>query len=787
MRDRLIPDQLFTLSPEQKIITDRLGTVTSIVYHDPKMAVHTIVNSIFRLFADGQKVIIVSANERIRAAIKKLIYSTCLEKFCIEINPDSAFSEINAQSIRAKASESINKKNTTAIRLSRYMWEQKELKIKEQLLLFDKIVFAGFTLKDIIYMHAHKMSNPDSQYLRHKCKNIRLSFTEHEYTALRSAIIQSGRYNSYNDKSNRSVINSKKLYQSLRNQNEYLTLSEEIKTYLTDALQINQQYYQLIQKIENLKFAEFTNLYHSIKDNLNALKFISEILNFQSDGQKKKSSGILSIFKSENNTADYSESVTENLLSEIEIKLSRLGILHEIPSTPNLTTLNLFCDGLLEKIELKRENFKINVQHFLRSLNILNAGESSAINSENLLNELIEKLNASEVFSEKFEVNTISILKQVEITEHIVHTLRKASEQLEYEKGRMEWLQFYEQADHLFHEIYNFLKNINEENRLSAFDGWYFSVLISSHIESVSDEITSNRSSFPSSIFRDMIQGLDIGSVHFTELMQVTTEQLKSNNKQLYSEIFRKKKVSDVSWKYLLEKHCEFISSYFPVLISENDDFKNLPSGQYEHIFYVGYDQFNSEILQNFRTIHTYIMKNSKIIEKSDAVLKLPYLENTPMLSELSLTDRLKTAKKLASILLDIQPEVRFYQAKNLNIVSYLNSFAQKAVLQYLNSAGIKEILQAESTYDQMVESLLETDRRPCLLVEDNLINPKDMSSLNWQYKLLDEMEKAGFRVITLNSRDAAFAGPDYVSDIFMQSGINISLTPTPKSVIQMV
>lgn len=774
MSDKLTTPQYLTLNPEQQVVIRRIGTVCSIGYNYQVSAINAIANSIVDILSRGEKVMIISGEENIRASLKKLLVSSGLKNSLADLNPSHKFSEEAGHLIRNKAATIESQKEDLKVLLNRHIWHRKELSFRSSISLSAKSVFGGFSLRDIIYMHAHKASDPDCTYLSHHCKELSFDFTEEEYTALRSAIIKALKFQSVEYSPEAKVISKHDLLNKIKDDNKYNVLLNKLLQYKNEASELRNNYYTLIQKLENDKYNTLLHLYFECKEKTDNLQFISDYSSPHTLNANQKSSGITNFFKSTNTPPDQKSILINTTLVEINDLLSSLSIKAEMPAVLNIEGINVFCSNVHAKLEEAFKNFKIQAQLFVRSLNTLNSGEPSALHIESELEQLVEKLNNSGVFLENLEINTISILKQSEKSGLIADILKSGISELKFEKSRKDWLLFYQQSMHSFKIVYKYLQHLDTDKWLSAFEAWYFHEMIKSYVSESDSKLINDKDEYISGFNTYVMQSLELNNSGCLRQLDAAIEALKLKDKQLYADLIKKKKVPDVTWKYILEKHCDLVSPAFPVLIVENDDFKDIPSGNYEHIIYIGYSNYNPEILQNFKTIHTYLDSEQMNTTSSDILLELQYPQDFSPISEQRLSERLATARALSGLLLSTQPRVRFFQTRNLNIISYLNSYVQKLVLQYLKQSGIKEILPSGNVNDQMVESLLETDRRPYLFVEDDLFDTANTDNLCWQYQLLQEMKKAGFTIISFNSFEAIEHGSSYLEKTLTKGGIDL-------------
>lgn len=121
-------------------------------------------------------------------------------------------------------------------------------------------------------------------------------------------------------------------------------------------------------------------------------------------------------------------------------------------------------------------------------------------------------------------------------------------------------------------------------------------------------------------------------------------------------------------------------------------------------------------------------------------------------LTKLSTTQAISQSETLARGIAQINPKLRLYQTKNLNILSFLSENLATKLDSYLADIGAKSI-DFQSTKIAIKDSMLFRDRRHIAIVEEQLLS-LDNEHIVYQRKLIQALQKSGYLIVSINSKE---------------------------------
>ncbi|MBK9257078.1 MAG: hypothetical protein IPM42_16485 [Saprospiraceae bacterium] len=767
MSSSLKNSKIFFLSPEQEQILKSSGMVASIQYLDIKMAAQTIANSVLKNYTDGERAMIVCADKGVRTMLISMLQEMKFLKYVPDITPENEPNENEMSCIRAASvihDEVTKHDDHEPVEFILKKLKEKAHHYYSQL---NEKVFGNVTLKDIIIQYALYEKNPAYLYLKSTCDISTLTFEKQEFSfmydqiATAQILYQKGHINI---KTTFEYIHLKKT--SINPQYAEKTLVK-LSAFKDKTEELRNQYYILINEINREFRAVLLNEYLGVIHKIDELKFAA--LQMASQPKSSQKTGVLDIFnlfKNQSLENKKNQDYVEKLYHEINNWLSKEQLFIQSDFAYDNELLLKFTEDASILIENWKKQINQQVIGKQKSLNKLNAGDIRPAELEHKLELFIQELNQSDLFSNQFELNTLSFIKQAEYTAKLSDLLGEIIFAIQNNQLYQDWFMFYEEQDDRFKNLFKYLGKINQEHWCEIFENWYMDHLIEKYISWMPDFSESDLENIENIILENHYKSVEVQDFKLRQSIKEILNQFKNEQKDLYNAIYKKKKLVDTTWKELITRHTAYISSVFPVMILDNDHLKDLPEGYYQHLYYIHYQDYNPEILQNFKTIHTYTPFNKESSSASDMKLLLHSHEQNIPLAEQGLGDRLSTAKKLAKNILFLNQHVRLFQMKTANIISFASDPVNGYLWELHRENGIKEITISTTLYTQLVECLLETERPPYLIIEDYLINGLNFENMLWQRKVIEDLRIAGFTILNINTSKLHYGDENTVKEI---------------------
>jgi len=748
-------------SPEQTSILNQLYQVKNIRYVDKNTATNTIVLSLIECLKSNESSIIVCPDEALRHEIYTTLFNFGFERLMWRLNTNLQVTDEDLTFIRTKTMQKDSSDNHSKLiftKKSIYYFHSKLGEILTQI-HGDK---EQKGLKTIIDRLGEISEVNELVSLDVYLQTSDIEITESEFDNLIDEIHNASKlyHPKYNSKQNNFTTEHFILSEENFQNDELIEkLKFQLKNFLVDLKVLRDQYYT---KLKNDILHEKLSL---------EKKYVEEILQIQNlktliedytiKSQKTKTENfITSLFQNQNQPIKIQKDKINDSYTALCQRLKNLNITVTSEISLNDKSVNeaLMLNSLAEiekqlLVWLKeKQNSAPKQQKFINKIN--HSDKDSLEKLESNLTSIIQRINQSKIFIQNFELNTLSTLKQGQVLDHWIMLIQGNLMDIEENIGYYRWQSFINLQSSLAQKVIEILKSVDTDHWTICVEQWY----LRHYLEQQKSPFYNQLKNIENQLLKLQHEYLEdtvhkITEEHFSNIDK-NISALKDLNPSLHNLLFKKKKTDGSYWKSFFERNTEVWSKFFKIVISENDQFGEMSEGCYQHIFYIDYLNFNPDVLNLVKTIHSYFPFDLEKIEGTDLTLMLHKSIDEKHLSKLSPIDKLNTAKKLAKILLFTKPRLKIFQLKNANIISCLSNMQNEYILEYFDHLGIKEIKITQMPYERIVDCFIETDRSPFLLLEEGLINPLFTTALVWQLEMVQLFAKCGFNVQALYSSD---------------------------------
>ena len=483
------------------------------------------------------------------------------------------------------------------------------------------------------------------------------------------------------------------------------------------------------------------------------LRFLAELPEEEYLNDTVSKIKISSLFTNDSDKLTEKEAQCRKIAEEIIRKLGKCAGESTLPAYTDIAHLPDFIENCSKIIAACYESLDLKADNVIRSLNNKNTPDRQLFHLENQLKKCIEAINQSNLLTRTFELNTLSGQKQAQICENIEAALLTALKELQRHKVYADWMMFYNHSTPMFKNIFSCLKDQPVRRWERIVMDWYMNAFVENKMHYY-DAGAAKSESLPLQSKEIVNSALRLEEANRYRLIRKKMKTWETKHRDLWHDIFRKKKLRNYSWKYGLEKCTEFIAAFYPVLVLSDDDLEGMETGGYQNIFYLNHKNPNPEILQYFKTIHSYFAVKDYPDLQTDYRLQLHYLEDMAPIRETALSERLQTARSLSRLLTSVSPKLKFYQTKKLNIISCLSDIATYKMEEVLSGLGLKELKMENNPEDHVIECILETERFQVLLIENGQPSAEYQDML-WQYHIVEKMKQSGFEIISFDFDEA--------------------------------
>ncbi|MBC7885796.1 MAG: hypothetical protein H7X99_09990, partial [Saprospiraceae bacterium] len=389
---------------------------------------------------------------------------------------------------------------------------------------------------------------------------------------------------------------------------------------------------------------------------------------------------------------------------------------------------------------------------FIKASNKINLNNEHMEDLEFSLQSLLQRINDANIFVKPFEINTISFRKQVDFVSNLVKEMDIMMLRISQNLSYYQWLSFLSACNDRMKKVIQVLRRFDPEDWTGLFKKWY-------HYEILSRNVHSEIALTPANIEKTNKLHLanQQSKLHHSVNASISVRQqalteLKQTNPEFYQAIIKNKKYQQSPyWKHILEENTAFFSLSYPVIILDDDDIKNMKPGHYTALYYVNPTSVNVDILQDYKTIHTYKKEEDFDGIMMDVLLKTMYIPTPGLLSSLTLSERLPVIKKIANHLLSVGKEPVIFHLRYSSIISYSGDFFNDLFEEKLYHFGIKKILLDQNVSDTLVATMLDVTKTAFFITEDLLLHPEDNQNYLWQSHIIHQAALVGCQWLNID------------------------------------
>lgn len=444
----------------------------------------------------------------------------------------------------------------------------------------------------------------------------------------------------------------------------------------------------------------------------------------------------------------------KEILNETAQLFKEVGELTHVHfDTPNKIIVPLIqsCGEVAPVLDNFMSTLHLRKMQYLKSANMHNHLDPVLRDLDADLKSLAGRINEASFLHEKIEINTLSFDKQTEIIIELVRKLSLLRVEAEQSMYYLEWKGFFQQKSELEQKILLVLKRIPTQKWIDAIRGWYLMHRITKdylHLQPITKEAVDE--------LREANARNEAALTHskLATIFEQREDKLKSL-KKAKPELFKflaseNSSLNQETWKHIFEQYYEDIESFFPVIITDNDQLSKLQhSENRDHIVFDNKES-SVEIMQLFKSI-TYYWSDRNHVDNPEFNLKLA--SGFVDFKTLKATERFPLFRGLAHLLLTLPVFPDIYLLHNACILSYASSYIDEKLHHALYHYGIKKIIGNPNEREKTISgALLEAEHAIYVLVEDGLFCPKDTQDLLWQNKISSILNQSGFQLLNIDS-----------------------------------
>jgi hypothetical protein len=361
---------------------------------------------------------------------------------------------------------------------------------------------------------------------------------------------------------------------------------------------------------------------------------------------------------------------------------------------------------------------------YIKRINHLNDTKFIFAKLYDNLVRLLDEMNESALYNEKFECNARSTLMQHEWIENLLKDVDIEVRQLKVLPKFFQWTNYMNIQDIKVKKLINALMVYPKDSWLQIFKDSYLYYY-------KNEKITLN-SIVDQEVYSTLISDYYLVKNHIVTNAQVAREKLHKSLFEYYKNTDSKKlnKLKETGKIDSLGDEIHKLGVMFPCVYLDSNN-------QVEaHDIFINLGLDYKEI------------KISKTELNDSPVLLQQFSQQE--IKEIPIADRIGSARLLTKSFLEVCTDFKIYHLSNASLIVVDNEVLPRAVEKSFDPKTIKHLQIGNNKEDMLLETILITDQPVYLICSNGILNQNFNNSLFWQIHLLEGFKSAGIKIINI-------------------------------------
>ena len=764
----------YILNHQQKNVVHSEATLSNVTYRDVSEALHTLTMRVLKNCCELKSTYVVIPDPEVRKQMSESLQSLMISDLTLFVHLQKSVSELDLNTFRDKCG---SKRTPFDSKTScSYLYDVLRDKIKNHYLqLHSKIIYNDKSWTKLLTRYLSLTEKNNYSVFNDLGEGIHLDFSKSEYEYVTENISDAlFLYQREFELTQVSMTNNSLFHATIDHHDDFHNISYTLFGFKEEACLLAGRYKDFMSDIEQLHINSSVKETDQIIDKINYLIYVSQLNNHDTPDSNGFFSGL---FTSQKNKKDISLLQESNkLLNEIKDK----GIVDL--NYPQINTYADIGDSLRfmsDVMTSRKHQIPQMAGELIKSVNKLNYLDPAAENLEIGLNDLLQRINASNIFRMKHEFNTLSIKKQMEYLLHLIHLLDTAILSIEKNINYYQWLTFLNTIGEKSKRIILHLKFYDPSDWQELFKTWYLAKLLQNNFPYT--DLTPEHTELLEQYLIDK-EKFNTGCCknRILEVFESKMTTIKKDHPEMYSILIKRKALKHpVLWKNFLATNTEMITALYPVIIAESDDIPDLNNHSIDEIIYLDFPEFKVDMMNIFKSTIFFFKEDSFQGIPSYSLTKEP-LPVFQTLQEIHTTGKISLVRSITNELLQFGRQPAIYGLRDATIISFCSDYYNGRLNDYFYNSGIKR-LHGDNAYETITGALLDDQKNIFILAEDGLFNHDvDRYDFLWQKMTADFIAKMGCEWISIDNKSIYETRGASLTDVF--AGIKLSNQATTKS-----
>ncbi len=761
----------YTLSKEQSYAVQGIQQekISCLQYLDKNNLCNTLVESIQEHLLLGKRTLAVVEDDHIASLLSREIENRGLGKYLLKLKNDDFLEEKDIAKLRAMI------KMPLIDQVAAY-----SLKESENEWLHDRIQLGFAAMATKVFGDRRWV---DLLFIRDTSDALTIEFEneddftldQKEFWEIRKKIEESKALYTADNFVSENIFEVFNL--SIDSKENILNLKERLILYKSKCDKVKAKLHHVLSEYKERVCRKIDEEYLTLSETILRMKMA--IKKKELFPEEKNKSSVFNIFAKASHTTKTQEEELEECLEILKSSiLIDLHIEKLQAEGMDYASITEQADQQLQGWRSTRESI---VKRMVRALNKNNAEDATLHQVDQEIDGLYAEINKAMVFKSAYENNDMNAEFQFKSLSKISTNIKLLLNRIKGSEDLIIWQSYFHSQETKIKHIIQVLRQYDLKDWVPMYEKWYLDKLIQKYYQPESLLLESYLTHFQDNQAQPQENILKKIEHHFCPERRACVESLRSRNKNLYSQLFKKKNADGLRAFEIIWGEKSLLTQFFPIIIISSKTLRSnrlLKDGAWDQLYIEGTDIFNHiekyRIIEHKTNFFCHLHSGMKVTNDLDIshddyrrnlkILLHEYNYKSPI-SQLPVSDKLRAAKKLAKIILSCNQSVRILQLKNANIISVAHNRTTDALIKKYDAHGIKEIDTEDGLYEAVTECIIETERTQYLVYQDHLFNIEYASHFLWQLHGLDHFRTAGFKTIHVSSLEM-YGDENYIEDL---------------------
>ena len=400
-------------------------------------------------------------------------------------------------------------------------------------------------------------------------------------------------------------------------------------------------------------------------------------------------------------------------------------------------------DALTHKRRLNAHN--ISAHHVL---------QKSIVQLEQEIEHFVAWVNDQQLFKEQVEVNALSLERRGQVIKQTVLDCTRLLEAMVDFEAYYLWVNFWKQLPSHVKMLLESLDILDDEVQTDAFDSWYF--------ENVLDQVPESHmvtGDLPIDERKSKLRDIRaVAANHLKVKLQnarhKTLRQIKGTAKNLHAALHNSRQNTVTDELHILP--AQALCKLFPVVFCTQGQLRDY--GYYFDTLLVAdgnggdlqaYQAQSQQCVVVTRAMPSGIQNLNKGIQIGR--LSVTSMDRPFRWNDLPASDKLHLLNSLASQFAPFLDNVRIYNARNIQIFSFLGDITDNFILRSLGEPYKVVGDNVKLNTKHITEALLDSSKPIAVLTRDSIMHFDEGADLFWQEDILSRISGTG--ILHLNTK----------------------------------